>query len=427
MALAPSEPTKRQNTTQESLLVDYLFRLENFKKGRRAVQINLSRLEAQNKRDQHIRAAASSFEPLVRKGDGQLFALTNADLIFVFKTEIEDDVMAIVTRLRFMFADDPLLLDDIPGVRELFCNWYDLNSDYERLLADAKVMADTEEKKRKAKEAVTQQFATPHHKQAGTPLTPELLGKIEDALSQADLSNLLRRQSVCAIVGKAAPQQISTELFVSISDLRQTLIPNANFTSSPWLFQHLTETLDRRVLSLLAKNDDRTLLQDFSVNLNISTLLSPEFLKFDDSVRSASRGTIVLELQKTDIFYDLGAYLFARDFVHERGYRVCIDGLTHQAMRFVDRAKLGADLIKLVWSPDLPALLENEAERKKIADLVLERSPGRIIMCRCDTIEAIQIGQSLGLTIFQGRYVDQRLYDITQQGLRAKRLGMARK
>ncbi|CAA6603645.1 conserved hypothetical protein [Rhodospirillaceae bacterium LM-1] len=423
MALPILDSAKRAQASQESLLVDYLFRLENFKKGRRAIRIYLSKLEAQNRRTQHIRAAASSFDVMVKRGDGQLFSLGNGDLIFVFKTEADDDVQAVIARLRFMFSDDSLLLDDIPGVREQFCARYEIARDYEQLLAEAQIMAEEEEKKRKVSEAANQQFAAPQARQGGIPLTPELLGKIEDALSQADLSNLVRRQSVCAIVGKAAPQHVSTELFVSIADLRQTLIPNANFTSSPWLFQHLTETLDRRVLSLLSKNDDRSLTQDFSVNLNVSTLMSQEFLKFDDNVRSASRGTIVIELQKTDIFYDLSAFMFARDFVHERGYRICIDGLTHQAMRFIDRAKLGADLIKLVWSPDLPEIVENEAERERLAQLIIERSPGRIIMCRCDTVEAIQIGQSLGLTLFQGRYVDQRLYDITQQGLRAKRLG----
>ncbi|MBI5120434.1 MAG: EAL domain-containing protein [Rhodospirillales bacterium] len=423
MALFAPDPAKRTPSSQESLLVDYLFRLENFKKGRRALQVNLSKLEPQNKREQHIRAAASSFEPMVKRGDGQLFTLTNSDLIFVFKSEADDDVQAVVTRLRFMFADDPLLLDDIPGVREQFCFWYEIARDYEQLLERAKSLADAEEMKRKQSENVSSQFASPQQRQGGIPLTPELLGRIEDALSQADLSNLVRRQSVCAIVGRAAPQQVSTELFVSIADLRATLIPNANFTSSPWLFQHLTETLDRRVLSLLSKNDDRSLTQDFSVNLNVATLLSPEFLKFDDNVRSASRGTIVIELQKTDIFYDLSAFMFARDFVHERGYRICIDGLNHQALRFVDRAKLGADLIKLVWSADLPEILANDVERDKLTQLILERSPGRMIMCRCDTVEAIQLGQSLGLTLFQGRFVDQRLYDITQQGLRAKRLG----
>lgn len=423
MSMFAPEPSKRAPMSQESLLVEYLFRLENFKKGRKAVQILLSRLQPQNRREQHIRAAASGFEPIVRRGEAQLFTLANADLMVVYKIEGDDDVQAVVTRLRFMFADDPLLLDDIPGMREQFCAWFDISTDYERLLTQAKTLAEAEEKKRQSQGAASQQFAAPLHRQGGIPLTPELLGKIEDALSQADLSNLVRRQSVCAIVGKAAPQQVSTELFVSIADLRQTLIPNANFTSSPWLFQHLTETLDRRVLSLLSKNDDKSLTQDFSVNLNVATLLSQEFLKFDDNVRSATRGTIVIELQKTDIFYDLNAYMFARDFVHERGYRVCIDGLNHQALRFIDRAKLGADLVKLVWSPDLPDLLSSENEREKLNQLILERSPGRMIMCRCDTIEAIQAGQSLGLTLFQGRYVDQRLYDITQQGLRAKRLG----
>jgi hypothetical protein len=42
----------------------------------------------------------------------------------------------------------------------------------------------------------------------------------------------------------------------------------------------------------------------------------------------ATRGTVIFELQTIDIFSDLGAYIFARDFVKERGYRVCLDGVT---------------------------------------------------------------------------------------------------
>ena len=33
----------------------------------------------------------------------------------------------------------------------------------------------------------------------------------------------------------------------------------------------------------------------------------------------------------------------------------------------------------------------------------------RIILCRCDSDEAVRFGQSLGLTMFQGRHVDKML------------------
>jgi hypothetical protein len=417
--LNTTQAAKNAAASQESLLVDYLFHLEKKRDGRQAVQVHLSRLQVQNRREQHLRAATGGFEAMVRRGDGQMFQLNNADIVFVFKAQSKDDAQALLTRLRFMFADDPLLLDEIPGKRELFCTWYVVDKDFEKLLAFAQTAAEHEERKRVQIEAELQARQQSSSRSGGQPLSPDLLGRVEDALSQADLSNLLRRQAVCAIVGKAAPQRVSTELFVSIADLRQTLIPDCNFNSSPWLFQHLTETLDRRVLSLLSKNDDRTLTSDFSLNLNVATLLSPEFLKFDDNVRSASRGSIVIELQKTDIFYDLSAFCFARDFLHERGYRICIDGLTHQALRHVDRARLGADLVKLVWSPDMQQLAEG-SERDNLADLIEDRGRSRIILCRCDGQEAIDIGQSLKITLFQGRIVENKLA-LAEKGLRAVR------
>ena len=37
---------------------------------------------------------------------------------------------------------------------------------------------------------------------------------------------------------------------------------------------------------------------------------------------------MIIELQLIDIFAELGAYLFIREFVRDRGYLMCIDGCT---------------------------------------------------------------------------------------------------
>ncbi|MCW9002571.1 MAG: EAL domain-containing protein, partial [Rhodospirillales bacterium] len=50
---------KPKTTGQEGLLLDYIQRLEQHKKGRHAVHIHLSRLKPFNRRDHHIRAATS--------------------------------------------------------------------------------------------------------------------------------------------------------------------------------------------------------------------------------------------------------------------------------------------------------------------------------------------------------------------------------
>ncbi|MBX9634770.1 MAG: hypothetical protein K2X44_07285, partial [Magnetospirillum sp.] len=317
-----------------------------------------------------------------------------------------------IVKLRFLFSDDPLIIDDAQGRKGTFCTWYDLEREYDMVVALAQQMLQEEQDRRKAEQEKIGRETRVMDKPKGAPFTADLLARVEAALGQADLANLMRRQAVCAVVGQAQPHPVFHELFISIADLRQTLMPSVNMNSSPWLFQQLTETLDRRVLSLLNKHDDRTLEGDISLNLNVSTILSPEFMVFDDNVKAGMRGTIVLELQKVDIFADLGAYLFARDFAHDRGYRICIDGLSYSMLPFVDRERLGADLIKLIWDTSLTE------EKDKKTDALRRIGVTRIILARCDTPSAVEYGHSVGITLFQGRHIEQALLnDVRRKGI----------
>ena len=125
-------------------------------------------------------------------------------------------------------------------------------------------------------------------------LTPAMLAKVQKALSMTDFSSLIRRQSVCAVIGKSPPQMLFDEVFVSIADLRDMLLPDVDLTANPWLFQHLTETLDKRVLVSISRHDDGSLTSNFSINLNVSTILSDEFLEFDENINASMRSSIVL-------------------------------------------------------------------------------------------------------------------------------------
>ncbi|MCR6633113.1 MAG: hypothetical protein NVV74_25430 [Magnetospirillum sp.] len=399
-------------TAQENLLLDYLHRLERHRAERRAVHIHLSGLLSQNRRDHHLRIAATTFEGLVKMLQAQVFTLANSDLMVVYKAQAQDEVESAIVKLRFLFSDDPMIIEDAQGRKGTFCTWYDLEREYDVLVALAQKMLQDEQARRRAEQERNARETRTAAQPKGSPFTPDLLARVEAALGQADLANLMRRQAVCAVVGQAPPQPVFHELFISIADLRQTLMPSINMNSSPWLFQQLTETLDRRVLSLLNKHDDRTLEGDISINLNVSTILSPEFMVFDDNVKAGMRGTIVLELQKVDIFADLGAYLFARDFAHDRGYRICIDGLSYSMLPFVDRERLGADLIKLIWDPSLTE------EKDKKTDALRRIGVTRIILARCDTPSAIEYGHSVGITLFQGRHVEQTLMgDMRRRGI----------
>lgn len=399
-------PDLRRRVSQENLLLDYVRRLETRKKNRKAVLIHLSRLRPINRREHHIRLAAENFEALIKELQGQLFTLKNTDLLFVYQAASQADVETAVQRVRYLFGDDPLVAGKADPA--LLATWYNVETHYEEILKLAQALASEDQAKPVASRAASDTRAALRLKQQrGEPLTPEILARVENALVRADLSNLVRRQFACSLAPSGAPVSIFSELFISIKDLRETLLPGVDLLANRWLFQHLTATLDRRMLAMLTKTDQITISGDISFNMNVSTILSQEFLAFDDNLTAGRRGAMIVELQEVDIFADLGAYLFAREFIQERGYRICIDGLTHFTMAMIDRERLGADLVKMVWHADL--VEGGEEMRKRIRTLVRRTGQNRIVLCRCDSREAVDFGHSVGISLFQGRHVETLL------------------
>jgi hypothetical protein len=402
MATAPD--AQKSIPSQENLLLDYVRRLEKHRDDRQVVHVHLSQLRPFNRREQHIRAATSSFDPLISEMAGQLFALRSADLIFVFKSQSRPQVETVVQKVRFLFSDDPLIAEAETHEKP-FATWYDAATEYDDILRLARDLADeAEERQTAVRSRMDARSALRAKQQQGEPLTPDVLARVEDALGRADLSNYVRRQYVCKVDSKLIPEQEFSELFISINDLRETLMPGVNLTSNRWLFYHLTETLDKRMLSMLSKTDAITITGEISINANVKTLLSDDFQVFDDNVSASRRGAMVIELQKEDIFSDLQAFLIAREYVQERGYRVLLDGLTMQTMSLVDREKLGCDHAKLIWTPALADAGDDVKER--LREIAASGGGGRLILCRCDTRESVEFGRSIGIDRFQGRYVE---------------------
>jgi EAL domain-containing protein (putative c-di-GMP-specific phosphodiesterase class I) len=395
--------------SQAYLLLDYAQRLDRHREGRRAVHIHLSRLKPQNRREQHIRVAVNTFQELVSQFDGQVFVLNNCDLVFLFKDAKISDIDEAVMRLRYLFSEDPLAQGSDEEDLARFCTWYNIQGNYNLFLEVVeKLYEDEQRRERRLAAAAEAAGEVEISADDRTPLSPEQLGRLENFLERADLSSVLRRQHICAVIGENPPQSIFKELFISIGDLATTVLPDVNLVANRWLFQHLTQTLDRRVLKLLSRADDSDLFSSFSLNLNIDTLVHPDFIEFDKSLRTGSRGTIVVELQPVDVFADFNAFMFARDFAREKGYRICLDGVDMNFFEFIDRKKLGLDLIKLVWSPELSSD-RNKARREEMGGHIEALGKSRIIMSRCDTPASVRLGQSLGITMFQGRYIDSLL------------------
>ena len=404
----PSEDkvqSKAATTNIESLLVDYAQRAVRRPAGRRAIVIHLSRLRPDNRRSHHVRIAANTFESLVKHLDGQIFLLQSADIVFICKGASATVIDQAVTRLRYLFGDDPLAVEIEDTSADQFATWYDLERDHEQFLSLCEAIRDEAERRKRRLAGLATGAAQRDELQ---PMDAPALAELVTAIQRADLSNVMRRQSIYAMVANEPPKPVFQEIYISISDLREAIIPERDIASDRWLFQYLTQLLDKRMLAMLRRDSNQDSAHSFSLNLNISTLLSQDFLDFDQALRLRTRGTIVIELQKQDIYADLGAYIFARDFLKERGYRVCLDGISPLTFSLIDREKLGLDLVKLFWSPEM--IPPPTDDRLKLFLEALESAgKSRIILAHCDSADAVAFGQALGLRLFQGRHVDRML------------------
>lgn len=328
----------------------------------------------------------------------------NEDAFIYFGPAREDDMQALVLKMNFRCGFEPVSSD---AGFQIF-NLEEQGSTVVGLLRQQKAAAPT----------LTSPL-TPIFQQAtqSMPFTPTLLAQLEKALLHADLSNIIRHQPVCAIVGKSPPMELFEEVYVAISDLKKAVCPNVDVFQAPWLFNRLMETLDKRVLENVIHHDGGAFTKNFSLNLTVKTILGPDFQKFDDSIDPSHKQTILFELKQSDVLADIPAYLTACQLAHGKGYRVCLDMVTFDSLPFIQREKLGLDMIKIVWSSSVLQTPVSDELRAAVKAV----DPMRIILCHVDDKNAIEYAGQLGISFFQGYYIQKLLYK-TPKAVKANRI-----
>ena len=395
---------------RDVLIFEHLKKAE--KEGRilEALYLCVHNLQNQNLKAVNRQALLDAFSTLSPNAQAATFVLHNDDLIVIFNKACHDEILSCLVKVRFLFHDDPLLkeAEDLEQVH--FAQIFDLVTQKDELRNKIKKVMQEPLLEQKndfnlPKSTPISVFNTSNRK-VKRNLTPEMLAKVQKTLSVADFSSFIRRQAICAIIGKSVPQRVFEEVYVSIPDLREMLLPDVDLTSNPWLFLSLSETLDRRVLETISRHDDGSLIGNFSVNINVSTILSDDFLVFDDNINVSMRSSIILELQLVDIFSDIKSFILAKTFAQARGYKVCIDGITVDKLKYLNRTNLNCDLMKIIWHPSFMDVIH---EDKHFMDYVNKAERAKMILCRIDDPKAVEVGNSLGINLYQGRYVQRLL------------------
>ena len=391
--------------TYEEILLDFMTRLDRHRAGRVACELHLNLLRPYHQQAHHLRIVRKTLEPLIRRYDAGIYEMHNRNMIVVTKGATAGDIDQFVLQVRSLFSEDPLFSGSQDGPDESqFCAWYDLESDYNVFLSRVRLLNEG----RKAGQDGPQRpdaDALSRLGPGGTAIRPTHLEQIERAIEHADLANILRRQDVCVLIPGMRPEPMFHELYFSMYYLAQTLLPGHNVTSDDFLFRHLTRVLDRRMLSLMMQRESFPMLRTAALNLNVRTILSAEFMEFDKVTNIKDRGTLAIEVPALDVMNDPNEYLFARDFLKERGYKIVLDGVKHLNLPLIDRDWLGFDFVKITWTSSLfddAAGQRGEALKAAIGRIGRER----VVLCRVDSEDGLKAGDALGITLYQGRLID---------------------
>ncbi len=400
-------------TSEESLLLGRLKRVEQNPSGFFAVHLHMSQLRRPNRQSHFINIAARSFDSLLDNFEATLFPLSNADMVLVCRNVPVDDVDGVVEKVRSLFGEDPLTATDDEGFEDKFSTWYDLSlpedfASFFHIATDLALEAET----RLKEEAKTRKE---REKELGAPLAPMNLAAINQKLQETNVADMIHQQTCLQVGAGGDGKVVFHENFISMAELRGRIAPDVNLFASPWLFQYLTETLDRRILAAMAQHDFDALTEPVSLNLNVNTVLSRDFQAFHKAV-DGNTANVVIEMQVIDIFSDINTYGYARDSLQERGYRVLVDGLSPISLQFFEPALLRSDFVKIAWGPEFQAD-DDDGRVAELREVVATTGKDSVILARVDAEKAIKWGLEIGVSRFQGFFID-KLVEILRSGKR---------
>ena len=403
------------NREPEAHLIELLNVIQEQRQGWIAVHFAFSRLLEHYRSEYQIKIAINLMNDLLGDRDGAIYLCDDATIYVLVRNLPKPTLDKMIFQLRYLFMDDPLSYtpegDENPEFAEVLDieqNWQEMNDAVKRRLVQK--VRKAQGAQRIVPKAMSPAMAAagigqapPAAKREAKYFDPSSLVGIERDLKEIDISKVIRRQPVCAAIPDMTMRTVFDEMYINISHLRQILGVDVDLLSNRWLFKYLTQVLDDKMLGLIQASASTLLATPVSLNLNVPTLLSNRFTEFDATIKPGSKVSIVIELQIADVFADMSAFLTAKDVVQKLGYRVCLDGVTDLSFPQIDRQRLGFDLIKLQWNAETEY---KEARDKKLVEAIRACGNNRVIMTRCDSEDAVKYGQKLGISLFQGRYLD---------------------
>lgn len=325
-----------------------------------------------------------------------LYALGEADLVLLCNSVPVDRVDEAVTRVqRLLQSASTVGGGSTPAVK---VSWFDLlrRDDFAALLS----VAET------GRRRIAQETLRP----IGVADLPAIL----DRMDRFPIARMIRRQPVLHVTSSGKLSPLFQQLYVSIGEFQRAFAPGIDTTAHPDLFRHLSAAFDRKLLAYLLQKDASDLTRGpFCVNVDVSTAALPVFSRFEGAF--AKRDNIMLEVPFENVLDDIHSYQHVRQRSRDARMGLVLGGVTLACVANLDLAKLDVDLIKVPCDDAHPIGAAEESSDVLVRSL--DRiGRERIILTGVESEERVRWALGIGISRFQGRYIDKLIAALTMKG-----------
>lgn len=213
----------------------------------------------------------------------------------------------------------------------------------------------------------------------------------------------VRSQRAALIKEDRRPVVTGREYYVAMEALKGHVFPDVELRGAGNRFNQLTVTLDRLLLAAFDEVNPRNL--PCSINMNVETVFTRTFEVFLRDSRKNVLNGIAFEFRQADILQNFDEFILARDLIQDRGGEVTVDAVFTETVGIVNLLRLGVPSAKIFWRTGAEDMLQIRFEDVKY----LQDYGTKFTLCRVDDEAAIEIGHEVGISDFQGFYIDRLL------------------
>lgn len=404
----------------EVKLTQFITELRVQPAGWTALHFHLDQLLDEYKSEYQVKIAVNLINDLLKNYDGQLFLMVDSSILVLCKG-LEPLVQEkLVFQLRYLYMDDPLSYTESGLENPEFVSTYDIKNNwlvfsemcgrYLALVTRRQQLPPVfdalagESSHTMITDIDKSSMPVLEKKKQNYKMSASGLAELESKLRVTELQAALRRQPICAVYADGTMRKLYEEIYINIAHLRRLMGTNIDFFSNRWLFHYMTDILDLRMMELICLKPSDYFDTAISLNLNVETLLSSEFGKLDALIPEGKKLSIVIEIPVMDAFANMSGFRLVVNEMQQKGYRICLDGMGVASFSSINRDALGVNLLKVQWNGETVPDLKNIDSPMR--DAVMQAGSKRVILCRCDNKSAIEYGRALGISLFQGRYID---------------------